>query len=140
MVLCRLILSEYLSNRQPLVVYKTSAGNHARERINQMQIDIIKEDIIPKEIPDSTDLGIVTPYRNQTSVLQQAFKGTSIKADTVDKFQGRENKVIILSTQEMFGCCLATINESKPAEPPMSARDLTFEKSNFSAKAIKPLI
>jgi hypothetical protein len=93
-----IILSEYFSNRQPLVVYKTSAGNHARERMNQRQIDIIKEEIIPKENLDSTDLGIVTPYRNQTSALQQAFKGTSIKADTVDKFQGRENEVIILST------------------------------------------
>ncbi len=30
--------------------------------------------------------------------MQQAFHGTTIKADTVDKFQGRENKVIILST------------------------------------------
>lgn len=93
-----IILSEYINNRQPLVVYKTPAGNHARERMNQRQIDIIKEEIIPKENLDSTDLGIVTPYRNQTSALQQAFKGTSIKADTVDKFQGRENEVIILST------------------------------------------
>jgi RecA/RadA recombinase len=93
-----IILSEYTNNRQPLVVYKTPAGNHARERMNQRQIDIIKEEIIPKENLDSTDLGIVTPYRNQTSALQQAFKGTSIKADTVDKFQGRENEVIILST------------------------------------------
>jgi superfamily I DNA and/or RNA helicase len=93
-----IILSEYTNNRQPLVVYKTPPGNHAREKMNQRQIDIIKEEIIPKENLDSVDLGIVTPYRNQTFALQQAFKGTSIKADTVDKFQGRENEVIILST------------------------------------------
>lgn len=43
-------------------------------------------------------LGIVTPYRNQTNALQSQFKGTGVKADTVDKFQGQENKVIILST------------------------------------------
>ena len=43
-------------------------------------------------------LGIVTPYRNQTNALQNQFKGTGVKADTVDKFQGQENKVIILST------------------------------------------
>lgn len=30
--------------------------------------------------------------------LQRTFQGTDIKADTVDKFQGRENDVIILST------------------------------------------
>lgn len=93
-----IILSEYTKNRQPLIVYKTPAGNHARERVNQRQIDIIKEEIIPKENLNNVDLGIVTPYRNQTFALQQAFSGTSIKADTVDKFQGRENEVIILST------------------------------------------
>lgn len=93
-----IIHSEYTDNRQPLVVYKTAPGNHARERTNQRQIDIIREEIIPGENLDSVDLGIVTPYRNQTNALQQAFKGTLIKADTVDKFQGRENAVIILST------------------------------------------
>ena len=30
--------------------------------------------------------------------MQNQFKGTGVKADTVDKFQGQENKVIILST------------------------------------------
>ncbi len=86
------------SKRQPLVVYKTPPGNHARERMNQRQIDIIKHEIIPKENLEAVDLGIVTPYRNQTNALQKAFDGTAIKADTVDKFQGRENDVIIIST------------------------------------------
>lgn len=93
-----IIHTEYTNKRQPLVVYKTAKGNHARERMNQRQIDIIKEEIIPKEKLANVDLGIVTPYRNQTNALQGTFNGTSIKADTVDKFQGRENEVIILST------------------------------------------
>lgn len=80
------------------IVYKTTAGNHAREKTNQRQIDMIVNEIIPKEDLGGEDLGIVTPYRNQTNALQQAFCGTQIKADTVDKFQGRENNVIILST------------------------------------------
>jgi len=84
--------------RPPLIVYKTPPGNHARERMNQRQIDIIIEEIIPNENLENVDLGIVTPYRNQTDALQKAFSGTTIKADTVDKFQGRENEVIILST------------------------------------------
>jgi hypothetical protein len=66
--------------------------------MNQRQIDVIKQEIIPNEQLEHVDLGIVTPYRNQTDALQKTFKGTSIKADTVDKFQGRENDVIILST------------------------------------------
>ena len=93
-----IILSESESEREPLIVYKTVAGNHAREKTNQRQIDMIINEIIPNEKLEGVDLGIVTPYRNQTNALQQAFNGTQIKADTVDKFQGRENDVIIIST------------------------------------------
>lgn len=93
-----IVHTEYTEKRQPLVVYKTSQGNHARDRMNQRQIDIIRKEIIPNENLENVDLGIVTPYRNQTSELQKTFHGTLIKADTVDKFQGRENEVIILST------------------------------------------
>ena len=95
-----IILSDIKSDRKPLMVYKTIAGNLAINNLNQRQIDVIKEEIIPNENLCITDdsLGIVTPYRNQTNALQNQFKGTDVKADTVDKFQGQENKVIILST------------------------------------------
>lgn len=93
-----IIHTSYTDKRQPLLVYKTPQGNHERERMNQRQIDIINQEIIPNEKLDNVDLGIVSPYRNQTSALQKAFQGTSIRADTVDKFQGREKDVIILST------------------------------------------
>ncbi|WPO84132.1 AAA domain-containing protein [Chryseobacterium sp. JJR-5R] len=93
-----IILSEAKTGRNPLMVYKTVAGNHARERMNQRQIDVITREIIPQQSLEESDLGIVTPYRNQMSALQSTFQGTTVKADTVDKFQGRENDVIILST------------------------------------------
>ena len=81
-----IIHTKHTGKRQPLLVYKTTQGNHARERMNQRQIDIIKQEIIPNEKLANVDLGIVTPYRNQTNALQDTFKGTTIKADTVDKF------------------------------------------------------
>jgi superfamily I DNA and/or RNA helicase len=93
-----IILSESKSKRKPLIVYKTVPGNHARERMNQRQIDVITQEIIPEQQLENVDLGIVTPYRNQSMALQNTFKERQIKADTVDKFQGRENDVIILST------------------------------------------
>jgi very-short-patch-repair endonuclease len=94
-----IVLTEAESDRKPLVVYKTAPGNHAREHINQRQIDVIKYEIIPQQaINPSLSVGIVTPYCNQTKALQNAFAGSGIQADTVDKFQGRENDVIILST------------------------------------------
>ena len=95
-----IVLTEPKSERKPLVLYKTPPGNHARGRVNQRQIDIIKNEIIPHQRLDgnAVSIGIVTPYRNQTNMLQEAFCKTSILADTVDKFQGREKDVIILST------------------------------------------
>jgi len=94
------ILTEHKTECEPLILYKTVEGNHARSRVNQRQIDVIRDEIIPQQKLNTTDgsLGIVTPYRNQTNALQKAFAGTNIKADTVDKFQGQENEVIILST------------------------------------------
>lgn len=95
-----IILSEPKSKRQPLILYKTVRGNHARDHINQRQIDVIKNEIIPQEklIDNFSSVGIVTPYRNQTNVLQKSFTGENIQADTVDKFQGREKNIIILCT------------------------------------------
>jgi RecA/RadA recombinase len=83
----------------PLMIYKTVPGNHARNHLNQREIDVICEEVLPQQsqIPRAS-LGIVTPYRNQADALQQKLAGTSIKADTVDKFQGQERDTIILST------------------------------------------
>ncbi len=94
------ILSEVRSNKNPLVLCYTAEGNHDREHYNQRQIDIITDEIIPKYNLNVNDnsLGIVTPYCKQTKALKKTFKGTTVKADTVDKFQGQENKVIIIST------------------------------------------
>lgn len=95
-----IILSDIQTDKTPLVLYYTTEGNHDRNHYNQRQIDMITMEIIPKHnlCLDDNSLGIVTPYRNQTAALQRTFKGTTVMADTVDKFQGRENKVIIIST------------------------------------------
>jgi superfamily I DNA and/or RNA helicase/very-short-patch-repair endonuclease len=95
-----IIMTEENNEREPLVVYKTVEGNHARELVNQRQIDVIKEEVISelKLSIDDDSVGITTPYRAQTNKLQKTFKETSIQADTVNKFQGQEKSIIILST------------------------------------------
>jgi len=42
-------------------------GNHAREHVNQRQIDVIKNEIIPEQnlADGAVSIGIVTPYRDQ---------------------------------------------------------------------------
>ncbi len=86
--------------RQALLVYRTVKGNHARGHLNQRQIDVIREEVIPEQGLDLTDgsVGIVTPYRAQADALQAAFSGTNVQADTADKFQGQERSVMIFST------------------------------------------
>jgi len=95
-----IIMTDPIPEKIPLIVYKTVPGNHERNRMNQRQIDMIKEEIIPDQSLNMYDnsIGIVTPFRNQTHELQKVFEGTGVKADTVDKFQGQERDIIILST------------------------------------------
>jgi len=94
------VLTQPKSTVQPLVVYKTVAGNHARGHVNQRQAEVILNEVIPQQhLNDQNDsVGIVTPYRDQAKHLQSIFTGKKIKADTADKFQGQERDTIIFST------------------------------------------
>ena len=82
------------------MVYRTVPGNHARDHINQRQIDVITDEIFLHQGLNSADnsVGIVTPYCNQAEALQKVYAGTTVKADTADKFQGQERSVMIFST------------------------------------------
>ena len=95
-----IILTDDDGEHAPLVAYKTVPGNHAREHLNQRQIDMIREEVIPQQRLNlhADSIGIVTPYRVQANALQEEFTETQVKADTVDKFQGQERDIIILST------------------------------------------
>lgn len=79
----------------------TAEGHHARGTKNQRQADMIAGEILPELTKEYNDIGIIAPYNEQVNVLRSAIlaKGFSdIPVDTVHKFQGRENDVIILST------------------------------------------
>ena len=95
-----IILTSVKTDRQPMMVYRTAAGNMARGHVNERQIEVIKNEVFPEQHLDANDgsVGIVTPYRDQANRLQQEFAGTSVKADTADKFQGQERSVMIFST------------------------------------------
>ena len=95
-----IVLTKPKSDRQPLMVYRTAPGNHARNRVNQRQIDVITNEVFPNQGLNAGDgsVGIVTPYRNQADELQRVFADTTVKADTADKFQGQERSVMIFST------------------------------------------
>lgn len=85
-----------LLDKTELKLVKTVEGNHERDHYSQRQIDVIKNEIIPKYDLNSKETGIITPYRNQVKALEREI--TDIDAATVHKFQGKEMECIIIST------------------------------------------
>lgn len=89
---------------QPLVVVRTVEGNHMRQhssggRTNQREADVIAKEVLGRYCSgiSNDQIGVVTPYRRQVDKVAKALL-SSIHADTVHKFQGRQKDVIIMST------------------------------------------
>jgi len=95
-----IILTNESIGDKPLVVYKTAKGNHARGNLNQRQIDIILEEIIPilKLETSPKDIGIISPYKIQKEEINKQLDSNNIEVATVHKYQGREKDTIILTT------------------------------------------
>lgn len=90
------IMTEDDELNKSLMAIKTAEGNHRRGNYNQRQIDIIKEEILPKLDVSDEEIGIIAPYNEQVNEIKKQIP--NIDVATVHKFQGREKDVIILST------------------------------------------
>ena len=93
-----IIMTEDHGEKDVLKVIKTVKGNHSRNHFSQRQIDIIKNEIIPNDITNKKETGIISPYNNQVQSLKEQIDG--IEQATVHKFQGKEKDTIIISTVE----------------------------------------
>lgn len=92
-----IILSKEENSDVPLVLVNTAEGNHARGKSNQRQIDVIKNEILPRLNLES--LGIISPFRDQVNKLSDEItQELGIEIDTVHKYQGREKEIIIITT------------------------------------------
>ena len=92
-----LIMTKDKGEADVLEAIKTTPGNFCKDHYNQRQIDVIKEEILPKYSEEEiTNLGIIAPYNNQTDAIRSQIPG--IDAATVHKYQGREKDNIIIST------------------------------------------
>lgn len=92
-----LIIHTEKSSENPLEVFLSVEGNHARGRFNQREIDIISKEVLPTLKSDSS-LGIITPFRDQANQIEFQLGSKNIESDTVHKYQGREKDIIIMST------------------------------------------
>ena len=93
-----IVMTEDHDETDVLSMYRTAPGNHARDHMNQRQIDVIQEEILPAlRNRGYQDIGIITPYRDQVAAIQRQF-GNAYEVATVHKFQGRENDAIVLAS------------------------------------------
>ena len=93
-----IVMTEDHDESNVLTMYRTVAGNHARGHLNQRQIDVIKEEVLPfLEGEGYCDIGIITPYRDQVKAVT-AQLGSAYEVATVHKFQGREKDAIVLTS------------------------------------------
>lgn len=93
-----IVMTEDHEEPDVLTMYRTAPGNHARGHLNQRQIDVIREEVLPQlEQKGYESIGIITPYRDQVAAIQTQL-GRNLEVATVHKFQGREKDAIILTS------------------------------------------
>lgn len=86
-----------------MVVVRTVEGNHMRQhtgggRSNQREVDVIESEVIPQHragVADE-DIGVTTPYRRQVGKADDALDRIDVR--TVHQFQGRQKKMVVLTT------------------------------------------
>lgn len=94
-----LVMTSDQGESDVLKAYTTVEGRHARGTYNQRQIDEVVQNVLPElGSIEQADIGIVSPYREQTTRMQSSVDSTDIEIDTVHKYQGREKRVIIIVT------------------------------------------
>ena len=84
-----------------LSVYRTVSGKHHHGHVNQRQIDVTSQEVLPafSNVPDG-EIGIIAPYRDQVGAMKKAVDNADIEVDNVHEFQGREKDAIILTTMD----------------------------------------
>ncbi len=96
---------EALNPEEPLVLIETDGQMPERTRSSSTSKENPGEAVLARELSyeflnmglDPTDIGIITPYDDQTDLIKTEIDEDEIEVDTVDGFQGREKEVIILS-------------------------------------------
>ncbi|MBS3817639.1 MAG: IGHMBP2 family helicase, partial [Candidatus Thermoplasmatota archaeon] len=97
--------AEVLDPNEPLILLDTDHQMPERSKPGSTSKENPGEALLAKEISqrflkmglEPRDIGIITPYDDQTDLIERKIEKEEIEVDTVDGFQGREKEVIILS-------------------------------------------
>lgn len=96
-----LIMTEDHGEKDVIKVIKTNKGDHARDKCNFREIQVIKDEILCNQ-KHLKDIGIIAPYNHQVNAIKSALKNDNLDISTVHKFQGREKDTIIISTVDNY--------------------------------------
>ncbi|CAO4379017.1 unnamed protein product [Caenorhabditis nigoni] len=73
----------------------TSVANEVEKNHVLRIVSILTREVSGYRLKES-DIGVISFYRAQTSLLTEAFRRTDVKCGTIDAFQGTEKEVIIV--------------------------------------------
>ncbi len=98
-------LDEILEPKEPIVLVDTNGEMRERSRAGSPSKENPGEAVLASELVkgfqdmgvESEDIGVITPYADQTDLVSSKVEDDGVEVDTVDGFQGREKEVIILS-------------------------------------------
>ena len=76
---------------------RTVAGDHSRGKMNQREVEVVMQEVLPTLPYEDSEIGIIAPYNGQVDALNHAVRDR-VDVATVHKFQGREKDAIIMST------------------------------------------
>ncbi len=54
------------------VPYGQPKGNHSRSHMNQREIDVIKEEVLPSLSYETDEIGVIAPYNKQVDAVKSA--------------------------------------------------------------------
>ncbi len=96
---------DVLSPKPPITLIDTNGQMPEKRRTGSTSIENPGETLLAEELAASyidldiepKDIGIITPYKDQSDLINRRVDEENLEVDTVDGFQGREKEVIILS-------------------------------------------
>ncbi|XP_010532178.1 PREDICTED: DNA replication ATP-dependent helicase/nuclease DNA2-like [Tarenaya hassleriana] len=83
-------------NTDTLPAFEARDHNAIYNPVEASLIAKIAEELVSNGVSEN-EIGIITPYNSQASLIQQAIPTTSVEIHTIDKYQGRDKDCIMVS-------------------------------------------
>lgn len=87
-------------NKSPSKIIRggTSSYNEGEIELVRFYVDLLLQVGVDGEKVSPNDIGIVSPYKAQLNMLRKTLQHRNVEIGTAEYYQGREKKIIIIST------------------------------------------